>query len=663
MKKEDLLFSLGELDDSVIADAKPRDRKKIITRGLTVAACLVLAVGITFVSIALFGNPSGGDGPIGEAPGGPSAEAPEGNDPGMGDTPGTDIPDMGEDPDIGGSTDTPEDPFSDYTSGENFYRLISIINRFNKNDNTITQDRVDVRPQPPQPDAGDDLIQPEQGTNGGYINVTENQVSGVEEPDKLKMTDKYLFYLGDKQDARGEALYIYTLEGENSREVCYYPLPIFDGSPYSDETNKIFLSHDASAIYIIKNYRGKDDLSGIYKTTITLLDITDVSAPKEIKHITLGGHTDFVRMVNGRLLVGTTFHSTKYQYDWADPHVYLPYYEVEGTKTLFDPKDVICPDELNYRSYSSVFILDEELSVISNKAVFGVSGVYGEYFVSDDKIVYSLGHGVSSESSVGGSAECKSDIVVIDYTPDSIKVRNIFEADGWIMDRFFIDEKDGFLRFVTNSYRYNWWNLLGHSSSLYIYDLNKGEYVASVVDFAPEGEGATAVRFEGDNCYVCTAEIKTHTDPVYFFDLSDYSNITQVNTGFIDGFSTNLIDYGDGYLLGIGEIDFRKGKVSIYKREGDAVITVADYFFDGNYVADRRAYLIDRENGLFGFFSGSTGSTSGTYHLLKIDGEELVEIYSESISYGGFELRSVYYKEHLYILEVYDLTVKKIIID
>ena len=53
MKKKDLLFSLGELDDSVIADAKPRDRKKIITRGLTVAACLVLAVGITFGSIAL----------------------------------------------------------------------------------------------------------------------------------------------------------------------------------------------------------------------------------------------------------------------------------------------------------------------------------------------------------------------------------------------------------------------------------------------------------------------------------------------------------------------------------------------------------------------------------------------------------------------------------
>ena len=74
--------------------------------------------------------------------------------------------------------------------------------------------------------------------------------------------------------------------------------------------------------------------------------------------------------------------------------------------------------------------------------------------------------------------------------------------------------------------------------------------VAKVERFAPKGETVRSVRFDGDYAYVCTA-IQL-TDPVFFFDLSDLSNITYKDTGTISGFSTSLVDLGDGFLMGIG---------------------------------------------------------------------------------------------------------------
>ena len=471
------------------------------------------------------------------------------------------------------------------------------------------------------------------------------------------MTDKYIFHIGDCGDGFGDTLRIYTLAGEESREVCDYPLPYYDGRDTSEGTNKMFLSDDGNSLIIIKNYRAKEDPNGVYKITLLLLDVSDVTDPKQVKFITVGGMYDFARISGERLILGTTFNATKYKFDWNDPAVYLPYYQIDDNKSYFEPEDIICPDEINSKTYSSIFVFDDQLNLTNSKAIFGVSGIYGNTFVSDDKIVYTMGYGDEFESS-NTSVGCKTDITVVDYSGDELLIQGLFTIDGWIEDRYFIDEKDEYLRLVTNSYRYTSLFAIDHeNSSLYIVDIQNGKQIVAIENFAPDGEGATAVRFDGDKCYVCTAEMQTYADPVYFFDLSDYNNITQVNTGFIDGFSTNLIDFGDGYLLGIGAKDNKTNKVSIYKREGDQVITVAEYFFTGWYNTDRKAYLIDRENKLFGFTSGIY---SGVYHLLRFDGENLVEIASEQVSYSAIEIRSIYYQEYLYIVKIMDLSVKRV---
>ena len=107
-----------------------------------------------------------------------------------------------------------------------------------------------------------------------------------------------------------------------------------------------------------------------------------------------------------------------------------------------------------------------------------------------------------------------------------------------------------------------WWNrITTTNASLFVINLSDNSIRASVEGFAPEGEEVASVRFEGDKLYVCTAVIRLFSDPVFFFDLSDYENITYTDTGYIEGFSSSLINLGEGYLLGIGNEDSMTGKI------------------------------------------------------------------------------------------------------
>ena len=636
MKKEDLLFSLGELDDSVIADAKPRGRGKraIVYRSIAAVASLAIVVGVVLSLIVVSG---GGENNIAGNPNNGSNISP---DSGIG---------SGEDFD------------SRYGAGEDYKRLISIIENFDESENSLASRNnlaEDVND-----DVGNSGSSSGGGSNGSYITISQNQVENVEEPDTVKMTDKYIFRIGGLQGA-GQALRIYSLEGKNSKLVCEYPIPYFDGSKYSVGA-KMFLSPDGNTVTIIKDYQSYDPLAdSAYKTAIVLLDVSNVTAPKEKEHVLLNGRCAFARMYDGRLVLGTSFLTTRVGFDWSDPQIYLPYYEIGQVRTYLSPEDIICPDEIYKRGYINFALLDENLDIMSIKAVFGLSGIT---YISEDKIIVSMAYGRKFSESIDGDVSCKSDMAILDYSSDSFETEGIITVNGWVEDRFFIDEHEGHLRLVTNEYKYrNKYSLISDNSSLYVYDLSSLSLVASVVDFAPDGEQATSVRFDGDRLYVCTAEIVNYLDPVFFFDLSDYSNITEVNTGFIDGFSSTLISFGDGYLLGIGPKDSATNKVSVYKRQGDAVITVAEYYFKGGFSTDRKSFLIDAERGLFGFATGNYRddngeNVEGPYILLHFDGESFIELLKFANTHNITSLRSVYFDGYLYLLKNTDIEVRKVV--
>ena len=283
-------------------------------------------------------------------------------------------------------------------------------------------------------------------------------------------------------------------------------------------------------------------------------------------------------------------------------------------------------------------------------------------YISETKVYITREYNLRTELDDGYTTSNMSDIAVLDYSGDTLEKKGVITVRGWTEDQYSLDEKDGYLRLVTSTTDSK--GRIERNASLYIFDLADNSLAYKVEDFAPDGEEATAVRFDGDKCYVCTAEVVTFTDPVYFFDLSDYENITYTDTGIIEGYSEHLINMGDGFLLGIGMEDRIYSKVEIYEETENGVVSVAEFKFRGDYSEDYKAYLVDRENKLFGFgidrYKDYEGDDSGhVYILLHFNGYEFT-VYTVDTIIDADRARAAYIDGYLYVTTLYDLTVEKI---
>jgi uncharacterized secreted protein with C-terminal beta-propeller domain len=199
----------------------------------------------------------------------------------------------------------------------------------------------------------------------------------------------------------------------------------------------------------------------------------------------------------------------------------------------------------------------------------------------------------------------------------------------------------------------------GINASLFCIDKNTLNVVSSVEKFAPKGENVKSARFDGDTAYVCTA-VKL-TDPVYFFDLLNLDNITYKETGTVEGFSTSLVDFGNGYLLGIGQKDWSTPKIEIYKEEEDKVVSVTAIEMPDSYIStDYKAYYIDRENGYIGMGVTSYGygyDRNTRYVIFKFKNEKLDVAYEFKVEDDHSRMRGTYIDEYIYVLSQYKLKV------
>ena len=251
-----------------------------------------------------------------------------------------------------------------------------------------------------------------------------------------------------------------------------------------------------------------------------------------------------------------------------------------------------------------------------------------------------------------------TEITAISYKGEGFRKLGSVCVEGLVKNQYSLDEFNGILRVVTTtggtSYLTDKYLVteaglfcggfdgervkterIETNASLYCIDLSNFEVVAEVRDFAPAGETVESVRFDGTNAYVCTAIVVALSDPVYFFDLSDMNNITYTDTGNIEGYSSSLVDFGEGLLLGIGYGDNRSTlKIEVYAEDGDKVISLDSYEVkDCWFSTEYKSYFIDRERGLVGLMCHCYESKESTmgyrYVLLGFDGYELFEVIDE----------------------------------
>ena len=420
-------------------------------------------------------------------------------------------------------------------------------------------------------------------------------------------------------------------------------------------------------------------------TIILSLDVTDPQNIKEKSRLTLSGAFFSSRMINGKLYVFTRYALQNYYYEnelifnFDDPDNFIPYVDKGAGRELFSSDQIICPDEESYAGYTCVYMLDGKTVELQDE--FALLSCGDTVYVSSSNIYVARNASpVIDKSLEYQTVSTKCDIARISYDGTALKYCGTVTVSGSASDRFNFDEYNGILRVVTSErecvvkrevWTYYEQNIEKEGSlfyadsgitiaSLYCVDIEQMRIVASVENFAPDRETVKSVRFDGDHGYVCTSvEI---IDPVFFFDLSDINNITYTDTGTIPGFSSLLVDFKDGYLLGIGQGADPNIKVEIYIEDGDRVISVSKYEYKGSLTdtaSEYKAFFIDRERGLVGlpciedvYFEEYGWYDHIYYSLLEFDGNEITEAYTVDLSdnYSSLNnVRGVMVGEYFYI--------------
>lgn len=511
----------------------------------------------------------------------------------------------------------------------------------------------------------------ESGINGEYQEVTDNQVAGVIEADIMKRTDRYIFRLGCKDknayyNEKSPALYlnIYEIAGEATSCVCSYKVPSLSGENVLKDC-EMYLAEDGSSVTVIKSYIRNDSRSRI---GVMKIDLTDITHPALTSSISIDGLYDTSRLIDGGLLLVTKHYFNIKSLDYSDPTTFVPTIDSGAGDEPLTIDDIIFPSEITSACYSVVTLLDS-----SDLSVLGANGLLNftnSLYISKNRAY--LTREYLQESDEEYVSNVMSEIAVLGLGDTLSHERNV-SVLGSITDRFCLDEYEGNLRVVTSiedsvevggfgySYRRS------RSASLYVISLSDGSAVASVEEFAPDGDEVTSARFDGDELYVCTAVVAQFTDPVYYFDLSDLENITQKNTGYIDGFSSSLIDLGDGFLLGIGRLDWEYNKVEVWRESLDGVESASSFEFDGDYSSEYKTYFIDREHRMFGFVSSyyydeeSGESYSFAFILLQFDGYELVPVLIEGVDSYVSDVRSALIGDYLYVTTSHNVNVFKVL--
>lgn len=489
---------------------------------------------------------------------------------------------------------------------------------------------------------GDDAANSENSapgsSNGKYDETTDNQVSGVIESDLIKRTDKYIFRLGSDGGSAINALKVYSIDGDNSTKIAEFSIPGFaDEKSDRYHEREMYLSADANTVTVISPYYDQDYNS---RVRIISIDVSDLNDIKIKKTISIDGMYNSSRMVDGQLLFISEYTVKSGDIDYENPETFVPSITDGDESSVIKFEDIVYPNKLGSTRYSIVALIEEE-SLELLKA-YALLDFYDDIYVSESNVYVTKEYAAKENLDDSGSYVSRNmvDIAVLGYNNDTLERKGVLTAEGSVLDQYSMDEYDGHFRVVTSTREqlvtnYDNANLSSRttvSASLTIFNLESFEQVAKVRNFAPEGESVSSVRFDGTEAYVCTAIIQTFSDPVFFFDLSDYSNITYTDTGIIDGFSSSLIQLGDGYLLGIGEESWQYSKVEVYEQIADQVLSVDAYKFIGEYSGIYKSYFIDRENDLFGFAitylkdEESYNNYSNVYMLLHFNGYELVEV-------------------------------------
>ena len=505
--------------------------------------------------------------------------------------------------------------------------------------------------------------------NGQYEEVTNNQVDGVIEGDLFKRTDRYIFHLrsglsageeleatyGDSNVYQGDGyvLSVYDINKENTKRVGKYEIKPENGMKFYPVNAEMFLSEDGNTVNVIAVCYNEN--SEFYTTAISL-DVSNVQNVVQRARKYVSGTYKTSRMVGDELLLLASYQAQRNP-DYNKPEQYLPHTGTLNKMSTLKAEDIHLPKSATSAVYTVVTAMDaKSLAQYDAHAFLSYSD---SVYVSKDKVFATTSYTTVTDTGKQHEYLDMTDISCLYYTNKSIELFGTVSVEGKVKNQYSMDEFNGYLRVFTTYHASIYeetvrgdnvsirWIKNETNANFYAINLSSLSIVASKEGFAPDGETVESARFDGNKAYACTAVVATLTDPVFVFDLSDYSNVTYTDTGAINGYSFALTKFKDNTLLGLGYDGNRNFKIELYKEAEDSVQSVASYELANASVTENyKAYYIDASAGYIGLYDANARQ----YIMLHYDGAKLYEVFRRDFISDGNSVRACVVDGWAYIL-------------
>lgn len=394
------------------------------------------------------------------------------------------------------------------------------------------------------------------GTGSEDYSETNNQVLGVDEMDNVLTDGKYIYTMYGNEV---QITLAFTVEdGPNvleliktinySNDYCsndqFYPRGMF-----VDDDRFIVIGDQYQ--YNCDNNTGDEmEYFGYWwganssHIKVMVYDKTDTFNLQD--EYTMNGYFTGTRKIDNNLYIVTNNYIPFYLDD-VNVDDYVPYYTVDGVKTLTKYDEISYIDGTNPNAFTTFYGIDLETNEIDMEVVLGDSGfnLYVSYeniyLVGSVYYFWPLAELVDVENPV---SEYKTAIMRVAIEEGTVEFHGIGYVDGHTLDQFSMDEYQGNLRVATTT---GWW---GADINNRVFILDEDMNVTGVVEnLGNPGERIQSTRFVGDYGYVVTF---LQTDPFYVINLSDPNNPVAEDELKVTGFSSYLQPLGEDYMLGIG---------------------------------------------------------------------------------------------------------------
>lgn len=440
---------------------------------------------------------------------------------------------------------------------------------------------------------------------------TTEQVEGVSEADIAKTDGEYIYYL------KGTDFSIFKADGENTTLLSKTKL----SNEYGTDYGEMFLKNDR--VIIMQTDVMSQDGNFVL---VIIYDVSDPKNPKEVTTVKQEGWYNSSRMIGDYFYIISNCSINVSDMVKNKPETYVPTIETDDVCEPVPADSIYCFNEEYENSYTVIGgfnYLDGSL-----KDTVSLLGGTDQIYCSNNNIILTNTTYNDNKQESENYVYEKTTVMQLAINKGEIEYKNSGEIDGVLQNQFFIDEYNGYFRFVTTVYsskevRQKFANTdnevisyVNESSACLTVLDNELKKVGEIRDLA-KGERVYSVRFMGDIAYFVTFR---ETDPLFSADLSDPTNPKILGELKIPGFSEYMYPYGNGLLLGFGmDADENTGrtediKLSMFNIKDPANVieqnkTLVEGFAYAPALNDHKAMLVQPNKNLIGFAATSNYNT------------------------------------------------------